>query len=188
MSSSPEGFTALITIDVQQGIVDRMGFGAEYLKRVAKALGHAHATKLPVVHVSLAFRPGSPEVSSRNKMLYPFSKTGLVTLGTPGSLTHAELPRDETDVSVTRSRASAFKDSDLDAVLRARGITHLVLVGNATRMGVLATLFDAADRDYAVTVLSDCCADANASAHEFLMKEVFPMQAAVVTLDQWSIT
>jgi nicotinamidase-related amidase len=44
----------------------------------------------------------------------------------------------------------------------------------------LHTLVDAADRDYAVTVLRDCCADPEPDVHEFLLERVFQGRGARV--------
>jgi nicotinamidase-related amidase len=50
----------------------------------------------------------------------------------------------------------------------------------ATSGVVLHTLVDAADRDYAVTVLRDCCADPEPDVHEFLLERVFQGRGARV--------
>lgn len=75
--------------------------------------------------------------------------------------------------------------SDLEVVLRANSIQHLVLTGIATSGVVLSTLREAADKDYRLTVLSDCCADPDAEVHLMLTTKVFPRQADVLTHTQW---
>ncbi len=69
----------------------------------------------------------------------------------------------------------------MEEVLRAQGITHLVLCGIATSGVVLSTLREAADKDYILTVLSDCCADSDEEVQSVLMSKVFTRQAEVVT-------
>lgn len=49
------------------------------------------------------------------------------------------------EVTVTKRRVSAFSGSDLEVVLRARGISHLVLAGIATSGVVLSTLRPSTD-------------------------------------------
>ncbi len=78
--------------------------------------------------------------------------------------------------------------SDLEEVLRAQGITHLVLCGIATSGVVLSTLREAADKDYILTVLSDCCEDSDEEVQRVLISRVFPGQAEVVTIEEWSAT
>jgi nicotinamidase-related amidase len=50
---------------------------------------------------------------------------------------------------------------------------------------VLSTIREAADKDYTLTVLSDCCADLNEEVHRVLMNKVFPRQADIMTLNEW---
>ena len=85
------------------------------------------------------------------------------------------------DVVVTKRRVSAFTGSDLEVVLRAQGIDHLILTGIATSGVVLSTLRQAADLDYRLTVLADCCEDNDPEVHRVLLEKVFPRQATVTT-------
>jgi nicotinamidase-related amidase len=73
----------------------------------------------------------------------------------------------------------------LEVVLRAQGIQHIILSGVSTSGVVLSTLREAADKDYRITVLSDCCTDGDIEVHNVLINKVFPRQAAVFTLDEW---
>jgi nicotinamidase-related amidase len=60
-------------------------------------------------------------------------------------------------------------------------IDTLLLSGIATSGVVLSTLLDAADRDYRLFVLADCCADVDPLVHQVLTERVFPRQADVIT-------
>ncbi|GAA3128843.1 hypothetical protein GCM10017687_49980 [Streptomyces echinatus] len=86
---------------------------------------------------------------------------------------------------VSKRRASAFSGSDLDVVLRARGIDSLVLTGIATSAVVLSTLCHANDMDFGLTVLSDGCLDLDPEVHRVLVERLFPQWADVVTVDEW---
>jgi nicotinamidase-related amidase len=66
-------------------------------------------------------------------------------------------------------------------VLRANAIDTLVLAGIATSGVVLSTLRHAADADYRLVVVEDCCADRDAEVHRVLMMKVFARQAAVLS-------
>ena len=70
--------------------------------------------------------------------------------------------------------------------LRAKGVRHLVLSGIATSGVVLSTLREAADKDYRLTVLSDLCADRDPEVHSVLMTKVFPRQAQVTSIADWT--
>ena len=81
---------------------------------------------------------------------------------------------------------SAFSGGDLDVVLRARAIDSLVLTGVATSGAVLSTLREAADLDFDLTVLSDGCADPDDEVHRVLIEKIFPSQAQVMTVHEWT--
>ncbi len=98
---------------------------------------------------------------------------------------HPDVAPGPDDIVVTKRRVSAFAGSDLDVVLRAKGIDHLVLTGIATSGVVLSTLRQAADLDFTLTVLSDGCLDNDPEVHGVLMEKVFPRQAEVTTVAGW---
>jgi nicotinamidase-related amidase len=81
---------------------------------------------------------------------------------------------------------SAFAGSDLDVVLRGLGAGTLVLAGIATSGVALSTLRQAADLDYRLIVLADACLDADPEVHRVLTEKVFPRQAEVSTVAQWT--
>ncbi len=73
-------------------------------------------------------------------------------------------------------------------VLRSQGIDTLILCGIATSGVVLSTLRYAANQDYRLTVLSDCCADSDEEVHRVLTEKIFLRQATVLTVDEWQTT
>jgi nicotinamidase-related amidase len=105
---------------------------------------------------------------------------GRLGEGTPGAEIHAQVAPQPTEVIVTKRRVGAFSTTDLESVLRARQVTCLVLLGIATSGVVLSTVRWAADADYALVVLADCCADGDEEVHRVLMHKVFPRRALVV--------
>ena len=60
--------------------------------------------------------------------------------------------------------------------------------GIATSGVVLSTVRHAADADYRLLVIGDCCSDQDEEVHRVLLSKVFPRQADVVTTEQWSET
>ena len=174
--------SALLVMDVQPGIIERVPDSAAYLARVAAAVGAARGHAIPVIHVVVGFRPGMPEVSARNQAF------GGLKQQLPAFLTEPRpaIAPEGADVVVTKRRVSAFAGSDLEVVLRAGEIGHLVLCGIATSGVVLSTLREAADKDYRCTVLADLCADTDAEVHAVLTGKVFPRQARVVNAAEWA--
>jgi nicotinamidase-related amidase len=178
--------TALLIMDVQQGIVDRFARDGGYLDRLAAAIAAARSAGITVIYVTLAFRPGYPEVSEHNKPFSAVAGTGRFTDADPGVHIPAVIAPAPGEVTVTKRRVSAFTGSDLEVLLRARGTSHLVLAGIATSGVVLSTLRQAADLDYQLTVLADGCLDADPDVHEILLGKVFPRQAQVTTIADWA--
>jgi nicotinamidase-related amidase len=124
-------------------------------------------------------------VNPRNKA-FGALPPGTFTPGDPAAAIHEAVAPQPDDVVITKKRVSAFAGSDLELVLRSRGIDHLVLTGIATSGVVLSTLRQAADLDYRLTVLADACADADAEVHEVLTTKVFPRQADVTVVAGWT--
>jgi nicotinamidase-related amidase len=172
---------ALLVMDVQEGIVERFA-DTSLLDRVARAISAARAAGVPVIYVKVDFRPGFPEVSARNRSFSQIAQGGF--LGDKAGVHPAVAPQPG-DVEVTKRRVSAFAGSDLEVVLRAQEITTLVLTGIATSGVVLSTLREAADKDYELVVLSDCCADGDPEVHRVLLEKVFPRQAEEPDLEAW---
>jgi nicotinamidase-related amidase len=132
----------------------------------------------------VGFRPGHPEISPRNRQFAPIAQADGFVEGVSSTL-HPALAPQPGDVELTKRRVSAFAGSDLDTVLRARGIEALVLCGIATSGCVLSTLRQAADLDFELTVLSDGCLDDDDEVHRVLCEKVFPPQADVVSVEAW---
>ncbi|MGO9006839.1 MAG: cysteine hydrolase family protein [Beijerinckiaceae bacterium] len=87
------------------------------------------------------------------------------------------------EIVVVKRRVSAFSGCDLEVILRGHDINHLILTGIATSGVVLLTVRQAADADYRLTVLSDCCLDSDAEVHSVLVGKIFPRQANVMTAE-----
>jgi nicotinamidase-related amidase len=174
--------SALLVMDVQPGIVERLPNKDEYIARITAAVDFAHKKQIPVIYVVVGFRAGFPEVSSRNKSFGAIKENAPLPMIDP----KPAIAPAEGDIVVTKRRVSAFTGSDLEVVLRGKDIGHLVLTGIATSGVVLSTVREAADKDYQLTVLSDLCADFDAEVHSVLINKVFPRQAAVLTSEEWA--
>ncbi len=177
--------SALLVMDMQAGILRNFSSAAGLIAHVRKAIAHARDKKIPVIYVAVGFREGAPEISINNKSfssgrerftnvrMEDFMKIESAIAPLPG------------EIIVTKRRISAFTGSDLEVILRAQSVRHLVLSGIATSGVVLSTIREAADKDYRITVLSDCCADADEEVHRVLTTKIFPRQADVITVDEW---
>jgi nicotinamidase-related amidase len=178
--------TVLLVMDVQRGIVERFADDPGYLQRLSAAAGAARAAGIPVIYVTIGFRPGHPEISARNRSFSAIGAAGRFAEGGPGTEIHPAVAPHPGDLVVTKRRVSAFTGSDLDVLLRALDAGTLVLTGIATSGVVLSTLRQAADLDYGLVVLADACFDADPEVHRVLTEKVFPRQADVLTVAQWA--
>ena len=178
--------TALMVMDMQAGIIGMLENSKPIIDNVAKAISVARDHQLHVIYVVVGFRKGAPEISSDN-LGFSASKERW-TKANPEEITKINPPisPNDMDIIITKKRISAFTGSDLEVVLRSLGIKHMVLTGFATSGVVLSTLREAADKDYRLTVLSDCCGDRDEEVHRVLTTKVFPRQANVITVSEWS--
>jgi nicotinamidase-related amidase len=177
--------TALLIMDMQAAIVGQIADGAALVSNVTKAIASARGAGIPVIYVVVGFRQGAPEMSPNNKGFMAgrqlFEKVDMHEF----LQVHPDLKPLSDEPVVVKRRVSAFTGSDLEVLLRAWNIRHIVLAGIATSGVVLSTVREAADKDYRITVLSDCCADRDEEVHRVLTTKVFPRQADVVGLAEW---
>lgn len=172
-------------MDCQAGIVSIYTREAEdtFLARVASVLNHARAAGMTVIHVQVGFRPGLPEISSRNALFGAIksSEEHQRLFRDPlGAIPDAIAPQGN-EIVITKHRISAFAGTDLAIILRANGIDTLVLFGIATSGVVLSTLLEAVDADYRLAVIGDCCADLDSALHDCLIQRFFPKRGSVLS-------
>ena len=179
--------TAALVLHCQKDIVEGVTsgidpqVGAELVKRAAAVLDGCRRAGVLVVNVMALLRRDYSDVSPRNVVFSSLKEAGRIQEGTEGAAIHPGLAPQPGDVVVVGRRVNAFIASDLETVLRARDATTLVLMGINTQGTVLSTLRHAADLDYDIVVLEDCCADSDEEVHLVLLKKVFPMQATVTS-------
>ena len=158
--------TALIVVDLQKGIT-----GLPFAHPIAGVIGRTRALidafrrhKLPVALVNVAGRaPGRTEQPARSQTL-PEGWTDLI----------AELDRQPGDIVVTKRTWGAFASTDLEAQLKARGVTQVVITGVATGTGVESTARQAYEHGFHVTLAVDAMTDARSEAHAYSLAHVFP--------------
>lgn len=180
--------TALLVMDMQSSILRILPDSTAIKTNVAKAIAQARSKKIPVIYVVVGFRAGGPEISMNNKG-FAAGKERFTNMKPEEwiKVDDSVAPK-EGEITVTKRRVSAFTGSDLEVVLRAQGIQHIVLTGIATSGVVLSTTREAADKDYRITILSDGCADGDEEVHRVLTTKVFPRQADVITVEEWGKT
>lgn len=158
--------TALIVIDLQKGIaalpsVDPIGAIIEKANDLSRAF---RKRGLPVVLVNVAGTPGGRTEQSHRSMPVSPDWTDLVP----------ELERQAQDHLVTKHTWGAFPGTGLETWLRAAGVTHIVLAGVATSIGVESTAREAHALGFNVTLAIDAMTDLSAEAHANSVARIFP--------------
>lgn len=177
--------TALLVMDMQRGLVARLGHDDTVVGAVADAERASRKAGVAVDFVTTAFAPGYPEVSANNKAFARIAGTGQMIEGSPETRVDPRVAPVGDEPMIVKHRVGAFGSTPLDQILRAKHIDTLVLTGIATSGVVLSTLRVAADLDYRVIVLSDGVADPDPEVGTMLLTKVFPTQADVVDTAQY---
>lgn len=158
--------TALIIVDLQKGII-----GLPVIHPIGgiiertRALADAFRTRrLPVVLVNVAGgAPGRTE-QPRQTEPRPDGWTDFIP----------ELDQQPNDIVVTKWSWGAFANTNLEARLKALGITQVVIAGVATGTGVEATARQAYEQGFNVTLAIDAMTDRRPAAHDYSIANVFP--------------
>jgi nicotinamidase-related amidase len=176
--------SALLVMDFQTLTVDNYAADTKaLLNRTARLIAAVRTAGIRVIYVVVGFRPGYPEVSDRNATFNRLKASGAFATAAENTKIHPAVAPLPEEIVVTKRRVSAFAGTDLDLILRANGIETLILTGIITSGVVLSTLNHAADADYRLLVVGDCCSDRDEETHRVLLEKVFPRQATVTTAE-----
>ena len=176
--------SALTLVDMQNdfgtkgGMFDRAGIDISGIQRVIeplkKVLASARAASIPVIYLKMAFLPdladaGAPDspnwikhkpLGAGTQMTAPDGSASRILIrGTWNTEIVPELKPEPNDVIVYKSRFSGFYRTELDKILKAKGIKTLIVTGCTTSVCVESTVRDAMFRDYNCLVLEDCTAE-----------------------------
>lgn len=179
--------SALIVMDMQNGIVNSLEFKDEVIKHNQQAIKAARQNNIPVIFVRVAFNGTFLEVSPNNKMFSEYQASGQqMSLADESTQIIESLNRKEDEPIVTKHRLSAFTGSNLEVLLRGLQVNHIVLTGVSTSGVVLSTTVEAADKDYKITILEDAVTDNNSKKHQFLMNEILTRYAEISSTHSWT--
>lgn len=136
----------------------------------------------PVFHLHIAHQPDYADVPITNLILARSKKFGRMKIGTPEADAVPALTPKPGDIVHTRSYSLvAFHGTDLDTVLRHRGINTVVLVGPSTNVAIPGLGLYASDMGYQAVVPEDCIAGASAESHAFIVKNILPLYTTLTT-------
>ena len=173
-----------LLIDMQNGFIDGasplcIAGAAATVPTCARALEAARAHGVPVYHVRRTYAADGSDVEAVRWKAWaeggrPLSPADPISLDCPPEL--APAPGEPV---VVKPSWSAFFGTDLDALLRARGIGTLVLAGTTTPNCVRSTAYDGLARGFNVAVLRDATSSRSPEAQEANLAD---MEAAGIQL------
>jgi biuret amidohydrolase len=176
--------SALVIIDMQRDFLEPGGFGAALGNDVSRlkaavgpcknVLGAARGLGMLVIHTREGHRPdladASPHKVDRGDPTMRIGAPGpmgrILVRGEPGHDIIPELYPAKNEPVIDKPGKGAFYQTDLDLMLRNRGIDTLLVCGVTTEVCVNTTVREANDRGYRCIVLSDCCASYFPQFHE----------------------
>jgi nicotinamidase-related amidase len=134
-----------------------------------------------VVYVNAAHRPGYPEVPASPAPIFKNVAANKAHIrGTKGVEVIDQLKPLDDEIIVYNYNPSSFYYTELDIILRNKGITHLVLSGIATNWVVETTARDGACMGYFIITLKDCCNSSTDEMHNWPLVNILPRLGAVI--------
>ena len=188
---------ALLCIDFQRDFMEAGGFGESLGNDVSRLRTTIEPTRAvlaefrrrgwPVIHTREGHRPDLgdlfPSKRDRGNPSLRIGEEGpmgrLLVRGSDGHGIVPELAPVEGEVVLDKPGKGSFYATDLETVLRARGITHLVVTGVTTEVCVQSTVREANDRGFESLILSDCTGSYFPEFHESALA-MFSAQGAII--------
>ena len=121
---------------------------------------------LELFHVRVGFSPSYREQPKHSPLFGKADQFQALLLDGPGTEFHPKAAPVGDESIITKHRVSAFYATELELLLRTMKVDRVLIAGVATDLTVEAAARDAHDRDFRVTVVSDCCAAACDADHE----------------------
>ncbi|MDQ7991848.1 MAG: cysteine hydrolase [Propionicimonas sp.] len=179
--------TALVLIEFQNdfttaggslhGAVEASMEATGMLPKITGAVAAARAAGVAIVHSPIEFAPGYGEITRHPYgILKGVVDTNSFVKGSWGAAIVDELAPAEGDIVIEGKRGlDAFGSTNLDFILRSKGISTIVLAGFLTNCCVESTMRSAYERGYEVITLTDGVAATSVAEHDNAISFDYPM-------------
>ena len=179
--------TALVLIEYQNEFVSEGGVLHNAVAPVMDKTGMlantialvdaARAAGVTIMHAPITFAPGYGELSRHPYGILKGVVDGNAFVkGTWGAAIVEDLTPAESDILIEGKRGlDTFASTNLDFILRSRGISTVILAGFLTNCCVESTMRSAYENGYRVITLTDCTAATSAEEHDNAIAYDYPM-------------
>jgi nicotinamidase-related amidase len=153
------------------------------LPNTVELVAAARAAGATIVHAPISFAPGYGEISDQPYgILAGVVDSKSFVKGTWGSAIVENLAPQDGDIVIEGKRGlDTFASTNLDFILRSKGITTLALGGFLTNCCVESTMRSGYEKGYQVYTLTDCLAATSQAEHENALANDYPMFSRPVT-------
>jgi nicotinamidase-related amidase len=146
--------TALVNVDLQNHFVENAPDGRTILERVNRLAAVCRSANILVVHTAHVLKADGSDIGILGEII-PSIRDGFLRDGNREAELHADLVVAPTDLRIKKPRFGAFHGTDLEAILRDRGIDTIIVSGISTDVCCDTTAREANARDFRVLFLSD---------------------------------
>lgn len=154
--------------------------GRNVIGHISALADACRATGGLVVHSTIVLRPDGVGTASSCLLLGSLRKRGNCVEGHPGAEIHPDLtPRPEDYVSRRLHGLTPFHGTELEAVLRERGVETVIVTGVSTNVGVPGTCVEVLNRGLTAVVPEDAIAGSSREIHDFQVANILPLLATV---------
>lgn len=139
-------------------------------RNIQNLLMLARENSLLIIHAGLGFAPDYSNQPKGSPLFGKANEFQALKSGTWATKFHEQITIETTDTILSKTRVSAFFETQLNSILKDNDVSELLIAGVSTDLAVSSAARDAHDRDYQVTILKDCCAAANMEDHRESLK------------------